>query len=190
MLSLTLKVRKVIKRFRGCRLGVCMCKMATLHMLVVRDTSKSVVYPNDRPAHAWLPQLSELIIPTTISAQTRLRDKCMNSNPRMEKNTSIHICAYYFSARGQRGIHVISYWVSVKREAPLNMIPALPYKPTPTSKSPNYPSTRSVVSAPTSVFLQRKQGTLWAVGSQCSIEVNWRGAPPHTHTTPHPSWRK
>lgn len=105
----------------------------------------------------------------------------MNSNPRMEKNTSIHICAYYFSAKGQRGIHVISYWVSVKREAPLNMIPALPYKPTPTSKSPNYPSTRSVVSAPTSVFLQRKQGTLWAVGSQCSIEVNWRG-PPHTHT--------
>lgn len=70
---------------------------------------------------------------------------------------------------------MISYRVSVKRGAP-NMIPTLPYKPTPTSMSPpNYPSTRSVISAPTSVFLQKKQGTLWAVGSRCSIEVSRRG---------------
>lgn len=71
MLSSTLKVRKLIKHFYGCRLEVCVCKMAPLHMLPVRNTSKGVVYPNDRPAHAQLPQLSELIIQTTIKAQTR-----------------------------------------------------------------------------------------------------------------------
>lgn len=62
------------------------------------------------------------------------------------------------------------------KEAPLNMIPTLSYKPTPTSMSlPNYPSTRSVISAPTSVFLQKTQGTLWAAGSRWSIEVSRRG---------------
>lgn len=41
---------------------------------------------------------------------------------------------------------MISYRVSVEREAPLNLIPTLPYKPNPACKSAlNFPSPRSVV---------------------------------------------
>lgn len=79
-------------------------------------------------------------------------------------------------------VHMASMWSHIRlqsREAPLNMIPTLSYKPTPTSMSPlNYLSTRSVISAPTSVFLQKTQGTLWAGGSRWSIEVSRRGFSP------------
>lgn len=145
-------------------LRISMCERATLYVLPGSKTSKHAAAANDRPMHAWVPQLADTANHPLQKYSRSLNKNCTKSSsyPRQKKQDQQvqHLYNSMIFPRGdpQEEFRLVLYRISVRRGAPLNPIPTPIINPLLPPKVTTYPSQCSVISQSVNPPLEFQRG--------------------------------